>query len=226
MRSRYADKFNHDDVAFQYDEDVADEGNPIRAGYSALLDWVVAEAAVDAGSRVLELGTGTGNLTLQVARARRLVCVDVSAEMLGVARDKLQAIADVEYLQADLLECFDSLSERFDTLVSTYAIHHLTDSEKLLLFRAMAETLEPGGVAVIGDLMFADEEHRRRYLTRLRASNRVELAEEIEDEFFWNLASAVAELEGLGFQVTTERFSELSWGLAARKAARSLPRVP
>ena len=218
MRSRHADKFNHDDVAFEYDEDVADEANPIRAGYSALLDWVVAEAAVDADSRVLELGTGTGNLTLRLGPGRRFVCVDVSAEMLSVARDKLSAFENIEFLQADLLECFDSLRERFDVLVSTYAIHHLTEAEKSLFFRAMAETLEPGGVAVIGDLMFADEEHRTRYLGQLRASNQLELVEEIEDEFFWNLESAVAELEGVGFQVKTERFSELSWGLAARTA--------
>ena len=37
MRSQFVDKFNHDDEATGYDEDVADEGNPIREGYAALL---------------------------------------------------------------------------------------------------------------------------------------------------------------------------------------------
>lgn len=216
MRSRFADEFNHDDVALGYDEDVADESNPIRAGYSALLDWVVAQAPIVEISSVLELGTGTGNLTLRLVKCRRLVCVDVSAEMLRIARGKLSGLENVEYLQADLLECFDSLNERFDVLVSSYAIHHLTDEEKSILFGAMARALVPGGIAVFGDLMFANEEHRRRYLRQLRETRRLELADEIEGEFFWNLEAAVAELHSTGFCVSTQRFSELSFGMSAR----------
>ena len=214
MRSRFADKFNHDDEARGYDLDVADEGNPIREGYSALLAWVAKRASPGKESSVLELGTGTGNLAVLLG-AGRLVCVDVSEEMLQIARTKLCAFDSVEYIVSDILEIFDTPRDPFDLLVSTYTIHHLTAEEKSLLFRRIAGGLAPGGRAVFGDLMFADSEHRREYLAGLRRSQANELAAEIEDEFFWDLERSVAELIRLGFEVETERISELSWGVSA-----------
>ena len=44
----------------------------------------------------------------------------------------------------------------------------------------------------------------------------VEFADDIEDEFFWDLELARVALDGLGFTTTSERFSTLSWGLVAR----------
>ncbi len=217
MRSRLVDKFNHDDEAPGYDEDVADERNPIREGYSALLRWVVDQASSAARSSVLELGTGTGNLAILLEGFDRMVCVDISAKMLGIARAKLASHSNVEYVQADLLQCFEALEERFDVVVSTYAIHHLTEEERSILFRSIERSLEKGGRAVFGDLMFADDEDRRETLASLRSNGESDLADEIEDEFFWNVEQTVEELVGLGFRLTTERFSRLSWGICAER---------
>jgi methylase of polypeptide subunit release factors len=112
MRSRFVDKFNHDDEAPGYDEDVADERNPIREGYSALLRWVVDQASAGGSSSVLELGTGTGNLAILLENFDRMVCVDISANMLGTARAKLADRPNVEYVQADLLQCFEARASR------------------------------------------------------------------------------------------------------------------
>jgi hypothetical protein len=49
VRSRNADRFNHDEDAAGYDRDVLNEADPIRAGYDALLDWVAAGAAAGSG---------------------------------------------------------------------------------------------------------------------------------------------------------------------------------
>ena len=217
MRSRFVDKFNHDDEAPGYDEDVADERNPIREGYSALLRWVVDQASAGGSSSVLELGTGTGNLAILLENFDRMVCVDISANMLGIARAKLADRPNVEYVQADLLQCFEALEERFDVVISAYAIHHLTEEERHVLFRSVERSLEPGGRAVFGDLMFADDEERRDYLAALRSKGESDLADEIEDEFFWNVEETIGELVGLGFRVTKERFSRLSWGICAER---------
>jgi putative AdoMet-dependent methyltransferase len=217
MRSRFVDKFNHDDEAPGYDEDVADERNPIREGYSALLRWVVDQASAGGSSSVLELGTGTGNLAILLEDFDRMVCVDISANMLGIARAKLADRPNVEYVQADLLQCFEALEERFDVVISAYAIHHLTEEERHVLFRSVERSLEPGGRAVFGDLLFADDEERRDYLAALRSKGESDLADEIEDEFFWNVEETIGELVGLGFRVTKERFSRLSWGICAER---------
>lgn len=219
MRSRHADHFNHDDDASGYDDDVRREEHPIRAGYARLLDWVAQRAEVGADARVLELGIGTANLTLRLPRCARVVGVDISERMLELARTKLASAPHVELLRSDLLECLDRVEGPFDVVVSTYALHHLTDDEKDVLLAALGDVLVPGGLAVIGDLMFADGGERAAFLAAARADGRAELARDIEDEFFWDIARARGVLEGAGWSVEAERFSELSWGLLTRRPA-------
>lgn len=78
--------------------------------------------------------------------------------------------------------------------------------------------LRPGGKAVFGDLMFRNGIQRARILNDYRNTGREELAEEIEDEFFWLVDNRVADLEALGLTVLVRQFSDLSWGIAAARA--------
>ncbi len=223
MRSEFADKFNHDQDAPTYDVDVQDASDPIRAGYSALLDWVVERAEPSPDARVLDLGVGTGTLSLRLPCFGQLVCIDVSEAMLEQAEQKLRCAGDVTLVTADLLEYFDQATACFDAVLSTYAVHHLTEGEKARLFELVRARLSPGGRAVFGDLMFADNRSRRESLAQYRTHGRSELADAIEDEFFWNVETAVKTLEQLDFAVETRRFSELSWGIAARLPAGASP---
>ena len=88
MRSRFADTFNHDADAPDYDVDVQNEAHPVRAGYAELLAWVVRNADIDARHDVLELGAGTGNLTRLLPPAHRVVAVDVSSRDARHCRDQ------------------------------------------------------------------------------------------------------------------------------------------
>jgi putative AdoMet-dependent methyltransferase len=223
MRSQFVDKFNHDLDAAGYDAEVRDESDPIRAGYDATLRWVAARADVGHSDRVLDLGSGTGNLTALLLPAREVVCVDVSQEMSAIARQKLAAVPDagstaLTWVQADLLEAMGRVGGSFDVVASTYAVHHLTEDEKAELFAEIRERLRPGGRAVFGDLAFESTAARSDLLAALRAAGdpgSVELADTIEDEFLWDLERATAELRRLGFSLRVRRFSELSWGVAA-----------
>jgi putative AdoMet-dependent methyltransferase len=213
MRSRHQDRFNHDGDAPNYDSDVADESPPIRAGYSALLEWVARESKVD-GRTVLELGAGTGNLTALLGRARSIVAVDTSARMLSILRDKCRHL-DVSCVQADLLGYFDA-PRACDRVVSTYAVHHLESDEKEELFRKIRDSLAPRGLAVFGDLMFASGGERNEIRSAFAARGLNDVVEAIDDEYFWLLDDTVPALERLGFTVETRRFSELSWGVCCR----------
>src|SRR5512147_127446 len=94
MRSRFADTFNHDADAPDYDVDVSNEVDPVRAGYAALLDWTARSACIEERHDVLELGAGTGNLTRLLWPARRIVAVDVSDAMLEIARRKVSGAVE------------------------------------------------------------------------------------------------------------------------------------
>jgi len=217
MRSAHSEVFNHDDEANGYDTDVRNQSDPIRAAYRDVLAWVIREARIDSSSRVLELGSGTGNLSWLIDQCGELVCVDLSEQMEAIARSKLGHIPNRRFIKADILEVFDCERAPFDSIISTYAVHHLTDDEKRLLFSEVFIGLVPGGSAVFGDLMLQNQEEKvsktQDYLTKGDAKT----AQAIEEEFFWSIDAAKVNLIELGFQVETKRFSDLSWGVAARR---------
>ena len=214
MRSIHADTFNHDEEAAGYDEDVADESNPIRAGYGATLEWVVERAAVGIGDDVVDLGIGTANLAVRLPSCRRLVGVDVSEQMLGLAKAKLHGSPSVELVHADLLEFLDRPAT-FDAIVSTYAIHHLVAHEKATLIERAAARLAPGGRLVVGDLMASSRSAVDGVRARLRHPDADSF---FVEEFPWFVDETLAIFDGAGFTgVAVQQFSDLSWGLAARR---------
>jgi putative AdoMet-dependent methyltransferase len=211
MRSRHADAFNHDPWAAGYDAEVVDETDPIRAGYAGLLSWTVQRAEISQSHTVVDLGAGTGNTSALIPEAREVLCVDVSATMMELARPKLSHLPRVEYVLADLLEFFDE-PRRFDRLVSTYAVHHLTEDEKATLLERVAASLAPDGIAVFGDLMFEDRAAAAALAEKYAGEPGV--VESFEEEFFWYLDQELGHARDAGLAITEmRRFSDLSWGL-------------
>jgi cyclopropane fatty-acyl-phospholipid synthase-like methyltransferase len=215
MRSAYGRVFNHDDEADGYDADVRNESDPVRAAYQDVLAWVIKEAHIRASSRVLELGSGTGNLSCLIPQCSELVCVDLSEQMETIARSKLAHITNRRFIKADILEAFDYKSAPFDSIISTYAVHHLTANEKRPLFGKILASLVPGGRAVFGDLMLRNQGEKVSKVREYLAKGDVKTAQALEEEFFWVIDVAVQDLSRLGFQVETKRFSDLSWGVVA-----------
>jgi malonyl-CoA O-methyltransferase len=99
-------------------------------------------------SRVLELGCGTGNLTLQfLERGCDVVAVDMSPEMLAQLRRKIAACGGAgrcELRQADVDSFLESDgAAQFDVVAMSSVAHHLPDYRASLA--ALAERLRPGG---------------------------------------------------------------------------------
>ena len=213
MRSSHVDLYNHDEDAATYDQDVLRSEDPIREGYAEILDWVAQNAGITQSSAVVELGSGTGNLTARLPLCQSLVCVDVSSEMTKIARQKLRGASHISYVQADILEYFDADPPPFDVAVSTYVVHHLTQQEKELLFDQLVRRLLPGGRALFGDLMLESSQEERVLIDRYRSIGDDATADAIEEEFFWHVDASVGYLRNLGLSVETIRFSTLSWGI-------------
>ena len=129
--------------------------------YGRLQD-VVAEASEGRTvTRVLDLGTGTGE-TLAAVLARhpgaRAVGVDQSAPMLEAARARLAGLP-VELVVAELADPLPA--GPFDLVVSALAVHHLEGPDKAALFARVAEALRPGGRFVLGDVVVPSRPRRR-----------------------------------------------------------------
>jgi len=212
MRSEYADVFNHDPWAHDYDQDVQNTRDPIRQGYDACLTWVARAADLQAEDDVLELGSGTGNLTKLLIPHKTLTCIDISVEMTRVARAKVSG--DVTFVQADVLEHLHQRPDAsVDKIVSTYTLHHLTETEKTAFLQQVKRVLRPSGRLVVGDLMVADEAARAEKIAFYRQQGDNSTVNALEEEFFWQLDHTLKMSDECGFEHHVQRFSDLSFAL-------------
>jgi ubiquinone/menaquinone biosynthesis C-methylase UbiE len=113
-----------------------------RPGYpSEIVEFAVATAAVGAGSEVLEVGCGTGQLTESLAcHGFRLTAIDIGPSMINAARRRLDGSA-VSF-QIASFEDFAAADASFDLIISGTAFHWV-DPE--VMFRKPARLLRPGG---------------------------------------------------------------------------------
>jgi len=101
------------------------------------------------GVRVLELGVGTGRIAAPLAEAgAKVTGVDVSAGMLGIARERVGALP-VTFVEGDIRSA--KLRGKFDLVIAPLGTlqHMETPSDFVAALTTMARHLADGGVAVI-----------------------------------------------------------------------------
>ena len=104
----------------------------------------------------LEIGCGTGSFARELAkRCKRVVAIDMSGEMIRVARKKAEGIGNLEFQVADAMRWeFPQEQElpkgHFDFVCSIATLHHLEQRE---LLPKIKTALRPGGVLVVLDLV-------------------------------------------------------------------------
>jgi tRNA (cmo5U34)-methyltransferase len=101
-------------------------------------------------AKVLDLGCGDGLFIQELSKSfkpSKVILVDGSAEMLGAAKKRLSGQDGYCFIQASFQQLFadKTLSESFDFIYSSLAIHHLPFDEKKKLYAYIYERLSPGG---------------------------------------------------------------------------------
>jgi|GEM_PF-441904 len=217
MRSRDADRFNHDADAPDYDRQVADESSPIRRGYAACLRALAEDLRRGPGPAELpltDLGAGTGGLTALLPPHRAVDAVDISAEMLKHARTRL-AGRPVTFHQTDLLAYITESDTPLASVASSFALHHLHPDEKAVLLTHLAARMVPGARLCIGDLGFVDDSAKQAFLNDPHTG--VEASEAVVDEYFWDWSAAEAQLRSLGFRVRRRQHGPLIASVVATR---------
>lgn len=95
----------------------------VRPGYpEELIQDVLDLSGLNDGSRILEVGCGTGKATQSFAeRGYELVCLDIGADLITVAKEKLKAFPNVSFVE-HAFEEWES-DRKFDLIISATAFH-------------------------------------------------------------------------------------------------------
>jgi tRNA (cmo5U34)-methyltransferase len=121
----------------------------------ALIDSIPFET--ESKIKVIDLGCGTGTIARKVADKfpnASIVCLDVAANMIDMAKYKLAGHSNTEFIIGDFANI--DFTKKFDVVVSSLALHHLeTDADKKKLYTKIFENLNPNGVFFNADVVLA-----------------------------------------------------------------------
>jgi demethylmenaquinone methyltransferase/2-methoxy-6-polyprenyl-1,4-benzoquinol methylase len=121
---------------------------------------------IERGQRVLDLGCGTGALTLRAARRGAAVKgIDVNPQMLEIAERRARDAGlpeRVDLREMGVAELDEEAAESYDVAMSGLCFSELSDDELAYTLKHVARLLKPGGL-----LLVADEVKPRGILNRL-----------------------------------------------------------
>ncbi len=111
--------------------------------------------------KVLDLGCGTGNISKAVKDIfpnSKIDCIDIAANMIEMAKIKLEDYEDIKFYQGDFSE-FD-FEENYDVVVSSLALHHIrTDKDKKKFYRRIYGSLRSRGIFLNSDVVLGSNEN-------------------------------------------------------------------
>jgi len=98
----------------------------------------------------LEIGCGTGkNTEWLIPKSKEILAVDLSEAMLNKAQAKIKS-DKVIFLQADLLQPWTFVTQKFDLLIFSLVLEHIEHMGPV--FEKASNSVKPGGYVYIGEL--------------------------------------------------------------------------
>ncbi|WP_070000002.1 pyridoxal-phosphate dependent enzyme [Cellulosilyticum sp. I15G10I2] len=207
-----------DGWADAYDATVADkdgEYQEVFINYQAILKQTVKQIDQPEGAKVLDIGSGTGNLAYVASLANYAVTgIEPNQKMRKLAADKYPSIYFIEgsFLNIPVPD------KSVDAIICSYAFHHLSDDEKGEAINIFASKLKPSGKVVIADTMYRSPEDGEAILQDALSKGYHNLANDLQTEFYTTHTVLKGLFTHVGFSITFEQMNKFVWILTATKA--------
>ena len=147
--------------ADDYDKSVGlsdEDGTYPFAGYKTILNAIYNRILSVSSKNVLDIGFGTGTLTSKLYEHGCMIYgQDFSDRMIELAQAKMP---NAKLFQGDFLNGLVEplLQHKYDAIIATYSLHHLTDLQKVKFLKSLLMLLNEGGCIYIGDVAFESRE--------------------------------------------------------------------
>ncbi|MEG2786843.1 MAG: class I SAM-dependent methyltransferase [Romboutsia sp.] len=123
-------------------------------GYYEILNYIYNSITNRKTSKVLDIGFGTGLLTHRLYEdGVNIFGIDFSQGMVDIAKKKMPNGVFIQH-DFNLGIPVEIKDERFDYIISSYAIHHLEDDKKVQFIGRLKDLLVRDGKIIIGDVGF------------------------------------------------------------------------
>jgi len=122
--------------------------------YAKFLRKAVDILAPQKGEKILDLCSGTGRaaswMTQSVGKEGEVIGMDVSKNMVEVARKRYGRLGNAIFLQKDVTEPW-GYKNYFDGIFTSFSLHELPESERFGVLQRSYLALKQGGRIVIAD---------------------------------------------------------------------------
>jgi len=140
-----------------YNGDPAESSDELATAQRRKVDRLLDTSQVYAGTRVLEIGTGWGELAIRAAsRGAEVTSITNSAEQAALARERI-AQAGLADRATVLLQDYRATTGRFDAVVSVEMVEAVGMSYWPDYFQTIDRALVPGGRAGLQAILQADD---------------------------------------------------------------------
>jgi ubiquinone/menaquinone biosynthesis C-methylase UbiE len=119
-----------------------------------LLDLVVKVSGIQRNDQILDIGCGTGLLSLKFLAKTdcTIIAIDSSPQMLSIFQEKIETcnLAEKIHCILESAEDMDFKPDQFDIIAATVSLHHVKFKEPVI--KNIYASLKSGGRFVLGEI--------------------------------------------------------------------------